>query len=829
MRPAIGRRWRFLAAALLVGSLDPAAQASQPANPAAPGSNIAMGAPYVLSPAPNYAHCTDPGDAMQLTDGRLTEGHFWTQQGTVGWQSVNYATITIDLGKDQPVAGVSFRTAAGTAGVSWPPGIRIHVSVDGKSYGDVGDLLELDDSARNLPSTYAVRRLATSRLRTHGRYVRLLAIPAGPYLFVDEIEVLRGDDSFLELEPATRPAADIEETYLRYRVESGIRRRFNADAAGIEQAVRKSRLDAAARDLLLERLAEVREKLAATVSRDSLRGFRTILPFNDAHAHLFRIQAAAWKAAGQPALSAWGACPWDPLDPYASPRPSAINPIEVHTLRGEYRSAAFNLANATDAPLRVDFRITGLPGAPTPSFMTSYRVPWTDTVTGQPVAAALVEFPPREGGWTVQAPPGLVQQIWLTFHVTDLESGQYTGSIVIRAPGAEEISLPLYLRVYPLDFPARTTLWLGGWSYTDGPGQYGITPANHKPFVEHLRAHFVNAPWASSQVMMRFSFKDAGDPRVELDTRRFDDWLAQWPGARTYLVFAAVEQTFAGTQMGTEAFNERVGQWISAWVRHLAGKGITPDRLGLLLVDEPRAQDQDETIIAWAKAIHAAEPQVLIWEDPIYPNPKEGKPEMFELCNVLCPNRPMWLAGGEAFEAFYRDQQKRGRTLQFYSCSGPARLLDPYAYYRLQAWHCWEAGATGSFFWAFGDNSGISSWNEYAAAAGPYTPLFLDDQSVTPAKQMEAIRESVEDYEYFVLLGRLVQAAAAERSTHPALTRARSLLQHAADEVLAAEGTQDLNWHAPKDRTRADRVRVQLLEALSELAATVGKAETGAR
>jgi len=96
----------------------------------APGPNVAAGRPYELDPAPNYPYCTDPGDATQLTDGQYVEGYFWTQKGTVGWQNANPVTITIDLGRDGPLCGASFDTAAGRAGVrrhragSDPPGAR---------------------------------------------------------------------------------------------------------------------------------------------------------------------------------------------------------------------------------------------------------------------------------------------------------------------------------------------------------------------------------------------------------------------------------------------------------------------------------------------------------------------------------------------------------------------------------------------------------------------------------------------------------------------------------------------------------------------------------
>jgi len=239
--------------------------------------------------------------------------------------------------------------------------------------------------------------------------------------------------------------------------------------------------------------------------------------------------------------------------------------------------------------------------------------------------------------------------------------------------------------------------------------------------------------------------------------------------------------------------------------------------LGLLIHDEPHEGSDIGPLLAWARAIRAAEPDVLIWEDTTYRDPAKAPPELFEACSVLCPNRPMWLERGEAFAQFYHRQQAAGRTLQFYSCSGPARLLDPYAYYRLQAWQCWQEQATGSFFWAFSDNGGASSWNEYFAVAGPFTPLFLDDTSVTAGKHMEAILESVEDYEYFVMLRSAVDRAKAASRSDGSVTAAETLLADGARRVLSAEGVNKLRWEDPKDRTLADAVRVKVLQALVDL------------
>jgi hypothetical protein len=493
-------------------------------------------------------------------------------------------------------------------------------------------------------------------------------------------------------------------------------------------------------------------------------------------------------------------------------------------MRGEYRAAALNFANCTDEPIEVRLCFEGLPESPTPDYVTFHEVQWTDTAQGVPVASALPEIECVDGAWTVTALPGLVRQVWMTFHVVNQEAGQYSGAIIVESAEHEARRVPVELQIWPLEFPKRTTLWLGGWSYMNGGGTYGVTPKNRDAFLAHLKDHFVNAPWASSGVLRSYKFDKEDPTKISLDTRQLDEWIDLWPDAKAYMVFLAVahysgaiQTSLGGAEIGSAEFDDRVGTWISAWVSHLRSKGIAPNRLGLLIHDEPHEGSDISAFLTWARAIKAAEPDVLIWEDPTYRNPAGAPPELFEACDILCPNRPMWLERSDAFAAFYADQQKRGRTLQSYSCSGPAKLLDPYSYYRLQAWHCWHIGGTGSFFWAFGDNSGASSWNEYFAKSGPFTPLFLDDTSVTAGKQMEAIRESVEDYEYFVMLKRAVERAKEAGRSDAALARAESLLETAAAAVIAAEGADQIRWHQPKDRTIADRTRVKILEALVSL------------
>lgn len=132
--------------------------AAQP--PTRPSENLAAGKSYQLNPSPNYKHCTDPGDNVQLTDGVYADGHFWTQKETVGWSKANPAVVTIDLGGVVPIRGISFDTAAGIAGVTWPMSILVLVSDDGATYHLAGDASTVESASR----TVCIVRHALSQL-----------------------------------------------------------------------------------------------------------------------------------------------------------------------------------------------------------------------------------------------------------------------------------------------------------------------------------------------------------------------------------------------------------------------------------------------------------------------------------------------------------------------------------------------------------------------------------------------------------------------------------------------------------------------------------------
>ncbi len=759
-----------------------------------PGENIALGRPYKLDPRPTYTHCTDPDDKIQLTDGNYSKGYFWTQKSTVGWQNTGWATITIDLGAVQPIRGASFNTAAGTAGVEWPLGVTILCSDDGANFFCAGELAGLDAKRGGPPrEKYAVYRYWTDELRTHGRYVLFIIAPGSPFIFADEVEIYKGDQEYLKIPFA----GDSVTNAAAYRAHLAVERRLRDDLRSVRKADTQHKLTT--------ELTAIEQDIPK-LSRQYGKDFRTVLPLNYLHERIFCAQAELWRAQGAEPLTVWSANPWDPLSLTQPPPRDASAAVNVAMMLNEYRSAALNIANADKQTVTLSLKFSNVPPGLPASCIRMHEAVWTDTKNGKPVVAALPEAKYEAGKYLVKASAGLTRQIWLTFHPVDIAPGIYKFDILLSGNTLHK-NIPVVLRVVSLRFPDAPRLHVGGWDYTDGESHYEITPQNREAVIKHLREHFVDSPWASSAVLPS-----------NRDTVRFDRWLSRWPKARQYCVFAAVGESFDGTSNGMPEFGRKVGEWITFWSGHAQKRGLKPEQLVILLVDEPHDARLDSVIIPWAKAIRAANTGVKIWEDPTHQDPSKANQNMMALCHVLCPNRPMMLTGGPAFREYYAQRRAAGTELAFYSCSGPVRSLDPYAYHRLQAWTCWQQGAGSSFFWAFGDSGGGSSWNEYEMRGGSsYTPLFLDGTSITSAKHMEAIRESVEDYEYLVMLHDKIAAVKEPGKDDPLIERATRLLTEAADRVLNADGADKLKWDEPKDRSIADAIRLEILDILVQL------------
>ena len=791
------------------------------------GENIALGTSYTMTMGGRYELCSDPDDKTQLTDGVYTEGasSIWAQKSTVGWRTSKPAQVTIDLGKAQPIRGMSLGSAAGVSGVTWPASVIVHVSDDGKNWHYIGDVVKLHNQRAPLPpyGQYSVRRIWTDQLRTHGRYMHVAMEPGGPFVFCDEIEVCRGEDAWLAEatrgESVTDPGQHVSDRIATRQ----IRRHFEEVLTMVSDTIVEA--PEAEHAGLRTRAGE----LAKAIDRmplPSLANFRAVLPMAKVERDIFALQAKVWRAQGKPTLRVWRQNRWDPLSPVAEPPDDTAPALRVDMMSNEFRADVLNFTNASEEALDLRLRVVGLPGGDNPDYLTVQRVEHVGTPHMQigSVAAALVDAERAGGDWLVDAPTGMARQVWLAVNRPDIPAGEHTGALEIRTEG-RTISVPLTLRIWPLRFPDRTTLCVGGFDYTNMHGNYqGLTEVNRGAFIKHMAEHFVNAPWArGSKAMPAGKYDAAGKMTEKPSTDNFDAWQANWPDAKMYMVFLAQRSgtPFDGDMPGSDRFNTKVGNWARFWADHMVKLGLEASQLVLHVLDEPHSREQYDASVAWFRAIDAGAPEIVTWTDPGPREPNDGVLEMYQAADILCPARQQHLRRPQWYRDLLLEAQARGTDVWFYSCSGPARGLDPFSYYLLQAWHGFAIGAKGSAFWCFSSNGGASCWNEYIGktSLGPYSPVYLDDTSVTAAKYMEAIRESAEDFEYLTMLRNSIEKLEAAGVPTAKLAAAKQLLATAPARVMASEdGANNWRWDKPKDRTVQDTVRVEILRTLTELA-----------
>lgn len=757
--------------------------------------NIALGQKTLFDAAPNYAYCTDPQDDTQLTDGHYTsnaptqqrEGSrsIWVQQGTVGWQYKKPTIVTIDLGSRQPISGVSYSTGAGTAGVTWPTAIYMAVSNDNKNWHPIGDLVQLSRKNGMPPSQgYAAHRYTTRDLHTTGRYIAF-SIVAVPFVFIDEIEVYKGDDAWLQEPSPPFSISSLKQYAADSTITTSAQRRIYNDIASLTEQIRKSAVPAQSKQRLIARLDSADEQVLGMPQLP--RDFKTILPLNDIHRQVMATRGELLAAQGLAPLTVWKSHRYAPLSLWSLPAEGETPALHFSMLRRQFRSDALLLTNASGKSRTVTLQLKNAPRGAQDGWLQCYSVAWTDTEDGIPVADALLPLQLNNGAYSVDVPAGMTRKVWFLVDSAKLAAGTFTSTLEVTLDG-QRFTVPFTLKVLEAAMnKPRVSLTM--WDYTNNGGLYGMNARNIPAAIALMRSHHVDTPWATGLVLSlpgADAFNSQHQLKAKPDFKYLDSWIGSWPGARRYMVFANVPDSFSGYKIGTPEFHQRLGNWAKALSKHVVELGLKPQQLGILLVDEPHREEQDAIIAAWAKAINATAPELTLFNDPRWKRPDQTKIQaaLTEM-DILCPALPTYNQGGAPVQKYFQDLRRQGRELWFYQTNGPTRKLDPQLYYRYQTWHAFAAGATGSGFWSFGDTGKApTSWNDYSAAAINYAPAYIDKETVYSSIRWEATREGVEDYEVLAMLQDAIDKshdadwqARAKQTLHEAVSAVTSIWQ----------------------------------------------------
>lgn len=792
----------------------------------APGPNLAVGRPYTLSIEPSYPLCKDAGDAIQLTDGVYVPGCTYRDKDTVGWKmgegsEMRTVLITIDLGRVEPIAGVSYSTLAGGAEVPWPNAIVILVSDDGEAFHPVGELTALSALHERLPFR-GPHRYRTNRLSAFGRYVRL-AVMRAKYIFCDEIEVYRGRESSLTPPRRTSPVADIDDFIVKHGTTWGVRERILLDILNIEQRAEESKLPSEAKADSLAELSRLRHAADEIEIRDAQR-FRCIVPLHPIHTKVFAVNAQVLRGAGQSDLAVWHCCRWDRLTPLDAPRGEKPS-LSVRMMRGEYRAEVLNLTNTTGRDLSVRLAFEDLPGSPGPGWIEPHEVAFIDSaIRGQYLATLLLPMSSAQVWRDLVVPAGMTKQVWFRFHPVGVPPGDYAGSILV-VTGEGHQRVPLQLHVSKLRFPEKVRCGTATFDYTDR-GSYDFKRRGDRflaAAVKNMQEHFVNQTWAHGDVAAipgPDAYNAAHELTHPLDWTRFDTWVERWGRTpSTYAVYLNFSRTkrFAGESLGTQAFNARVSAWASAWRRHVVEIGLDPRQIAALIFDEYKTDEQAARLLKWCRPIKAGYPDIKIFETLKQRRPDlSAVQELNGLIDIFCPHLPLYYSGGPEAAAFYARQISRGAQLWIYR-NHPIDLAGPYWGYRLRQWRCWANGMTGTGFWAYCDSGRGACWNPYTSPTPRWSPVFIGDDGIHDTKHWEAFREGLEDYEYLAMLRDQIADAETHGRSRALIAKAKQLLREAPERVLPPDTHQQEEWWADGQRIAADMEIAKILDVLEGL------------
>jgi hypothetical protein len=402
----------------------------------------------------------------------------------------------------------------------------------------------------------------------------------------------------------------------------------------------------------------------------------------------------------------------------------------------------------------------------------------------------------------------MTRQIWLSFDSRNVSPGQYRGRILLPTVDQE---IPLTLRIASVRLPEQPAMDVTMWdSIFDKV--YGITAENQATAKADLLAHRINGVWstqANIPLPDREDFDGDGNLVGAINYDKWDAFVKFWPEARYYFTFAAyLEETdhFVDMKLGSPQCDRALSQWAADWAKHNRELGLKPGQAAICFIDEPRTPQGYTASCHFMKPFSDGTDEILTMTDPLNIDNAERlnmAMPMLEAADIIEPLRAGYESADKSVHAAYERLQRQGKQLWFYSCSGPTRLYDP-AYYRMQPWHCFAAGATGQSFWSYDDTGGADSWNPYTPIGQTaYTPVYLSPDSVHSTKHWEAMREGVEDYGYLSLM--------AERLKNDA---ARKAAQSTTAELIKIYGDYYFaDWK--QQSTLAETSRLQILDQLT--------------
>jgi hypothetical protein len=469
--------------------------------------------------------------------------------------------------------------------------------------------------------------------------------------------------------------------------------------------------------------------------------------------------------------------------------PVTYDTIKIFGIRGEILSGQFGIRakkGLTDVSIEVSALKNQVTGNILPANVAEWNfvgsIPLEKNAPNQPLAVLVRSAPARYPDYLMvqkklDITEKTIQAVWLTISIpADASAGNYTGKVTVKCAQGD-LSLPVFLTVYPLTLPFERHLKVVEWYSTDKfSALHGIKEeysdewfAMLKIYAENMVAHRQNI----FQVPMdAIEIRRSKTNELEFDFTRFDQiarvfWntgkmdymetgeltrfgIKGWSDTEILLSDFSVTDSGNGEKI-TMPGEKVIPYLLPAFESHLRQKGwLHKTHFGIK--DEPSLHNA----LAWrdvSSYIHTYAPD-LIRMDAI---------ETTYVLNDIEIAVPKLDALASWYKS-YKEWEQKGNELWFYTVGIyqgsllPNKTIDmPVMDSRILHWLNYKYDATGYLHWG---------WNQWTD--NPYVDPDIhigDGWHVYPVKggvlnslRWEQMRNGIQDYEYFWMLENKIKA-----------------------------------------------------------------------
>lgn len=694
--------------------------------------NLALHKSYALSSLPNYKYTAASSDKTSLTDGIYTNDHFWTTPTTVGWQNQKEVTITIDLGSIQPIGTIIFNTVRyRDAGINFPKNIFAFLSNDNRVFHYVGDAADTTD---NVSGGFKMEKFFLKHINQSARYITLIVIPKGLYLFCDEIEVIRNDlGSF----------------------------------STIKGSIMKEDLGAATDSLIF--LETTRNYLANTLKSlgdSSISVGKNNFRINHlepqiTYKNILRNQLLSVKdSIGQ--INAWSLKakynqpylikrfnPWDSLNEFWQPTPdsSKLN-YKFLVEKGNVQYGSFVITNCNAYTQEFNFVVSNKNNSTVK--VDLFYIPFISSINLGSIPDPVIPIKK-----SVSIKPGV--SLMLLFKVIGINPGA-SGSIIDIHSKFKQMKVSIKTQV--VDLKTNSDLNANVWAYL----YYPQLKNRKQEVIADLESHHVNTIVIPPAILGNIE---------SIDTSRLLNYLQYFKNIKNILLFTNFNSQANLTNSEafmSEKWKNSFIDWYTKVIQLIQRTNLSQSNVYVYPYDEiSRNRIKDfKVLINWAKQ----NVQGIKFYATL--NDKEAIDSIVPLVDIAQIHQSA---------AALADLPPHSGEVWIYNTSGNATSLSPYRYYRLMAWQAFINGYKGIGFWNYSNAKNSKSFSAYSDTTLPslntYSVVYNGlGKEIISSRRWEAFRLGIEDYS-------LLQAYSKKFGLEKAKALASEVLNNSTDINLA--------------------------------------------